>query len=243
MDFLKIDDIKENSDGAEAFERFDAEVLSKHVSHCSFLVLHWFKKSDSQKSMNIHKILGGTIIAAKTDTKMYMNTVSDADPRRTIQVSVRKGIPIEPTYLDFDPETQTSQLGTKVADQQSADKSKLRRLENEELERNILAKVASFPGRSKGEIVRLVGGNADTVGKKIDELVKAGYLIIKRGGKRNNAMLLYSAELRRERVELSERETMQNGLEEKIAIYRPQPEQRESERGSSLKEGTTCQAQ
>jgi hypothetical protein len=190
-DFLKVEDIKENTAGREAFERFDAEVVSKHCWHCAFIVLHWFKKSDRQKTANIHKILGGTIIAGKTDAKVYLTQVSDSDPRRIIQVAVRKGVPIEPTYLLFEPENQTSQLGTKVADERLQHKDVKDALAEIELDSRISALLHQNPGKPKAEIKKLVGGNGERVGKRLNERITAGDISVIAGGKYGNAKLLY----------------------------------------------------
>lgn len=188
-DFLKIEDIKENSAGREAFERFDAEVVSKHCSHCAFVVLHWLKKSDKQTTRNIHRILGGTILAGKTDAKVYLQQVSDEDPRRIIQVTVRKGVPIEPTYLLFDAQTQTSELGAKVADEKSKNAQTKLELERTALDTRILATIHQNPGKPKVEIKKLVGGKGELVGRRIDEQIAAGLITVAPSAR--GAKLLY----------------------------------------------------
>lgn len=185
-------DIKENTAAREAFERFDSQVVSKHCSHCCFLVLHHFKKSDKQKAnLSQTQILGATFIAGRTDAKMFLHQISDENPRRVLHAVVRKGAAIEPTYLDFNPETQTAQLGMKVADENARSKKAAKESESAELEENIFSVLHSYPGRSKWEIVKLVGGNSERVGRRIDDLAEAGHIVIAVGGKKGNAKLLY----------------------------------------------------
>lgn len=193
-DFLKSDDISDNNDNRQIFARLDAEVISKHRSHCSFLVLHWLKKSDtqsSQRGLNLHKILGGTVIAGKTDTKVYLRQASDDDQRRIIQISVRKGIPLEPTYLNFDPDTNTSELGPTVAGEKSAVEQTKKDLAEVDIDTRINAAVHANPGRSKWDIVKIVGGNGQATGSRIDARIAAGDIVALNGGKRSNAKLLY----------------------------------------------------
>ena len=193
-DFLKSDDISDNNDNREIFARLDAEVISKHRSHCAFLVLHWLKKSDtqsSQRGLNLHKILGGTVIAGKTDTKIYMRQASDEDQRRIVQISVRKGVPLEPTYLVFDPATNTSELGATVASEKSASAQMKKDFADVEIDTRINTALHANPGRSKWDIVKLVGGNAKAIGARIDSRIAQGDITAINGGKRSNAKLLY----------------------------------------------------
>jgi len=188
-DFLKIEDIKENTAGREAFERFDSEVVSKHCAHCAFVVLHWFKKSDKQKTANIHRILGGTILAGKTDAKVYLTRESDADVRRIIEVTARKGTSIEPTYLLFDPQTQTSELGVKVADERLRHKQTKQALEEMDLDTRINTVLHQYPGKPKVDVKKLVGGRGEIVGRRIEERVADGDITAIRSAR--GAMLLY----------------------------------------------------
>jgi len=193
-DFLKTQDISDNNEGREAFARFDTEVISKHRSHCAFLVLHWLKKSDtqsSQRGLNLHKILGGTVIAGKTDAKIYMRQASDEDQRRIIQISVRKGLPLEPTYLIFDPETNSSELGATVASEKSDVAKAKKDLAEIDIDTRINSVLHANPGRSKWDIVKLVGGNATAIGERIDIRISEGDIVAINGGKRKNAKLLY----------------------------------------------------
>ena len=191
-DFLRVRDIKENTAAREAFERFDAQVVSKHCSHCSFLTLHHFKKSDKQKAnLSLTQILGATFIAGRTDAKMFMHQISDEDPRRVFHAVVRKGAAIEPTYLDFDPETQTARLGMKVADEKARSKKAMKESESAELEAEIFRVLHAHRGRSKWDIVKLVGGNSERVGRRIDELAEGGHIVVTVGGKKGNAKCLY----------------------------------------------------
>lgn len=193
-DFLKTDDICDNNENRQAFARLDTEVISKHRSHCAFLVLHWLKKSDtqsSQRGLNLHKIMGGTVIAGKTDAKIYLRQASDEDQRRIIQISVRKGLPLEPTYLIFDPETNMSELGATVSSVKSSVEQTKKDLAAIEIDTRINAVLHANPGRPKWNIVKLVGGNGEVVGSRIDARMAAGEIVAVTGGKRNNAKLLY----------------------------------------------------
>jgi hypothetical protein len=193
-DFLKTEDIGDNNDNREKFARLDEEVISKHRAHCAFLILHWLKKSDTQHAqhgLNIHKILGGTCIAGKTDAKIFIRQVSDEDQRRIIQISVRKGEPLEPTYLVFDPATKTSTLGATVASEKAQNKIAKKDLAAVDEDTRINAAIHANPGRPKNTIISLVGGDTTRIGKRIDERIAAGDITEVKGGKRGNAKLLY----------------------------------------------------
>ena len=92
---------------------------SKHKERVCFLALHHFKKSDEQRGSSLTKILGATVIAGKTDCKIYLRQVGEGDGRRIVSAQTRKGVRIEPTYLDFDDATQTSTLGQTLADERA----------------------------------------------------------------------------------------------------------------------------
>lgn len=169
-DFLQIPDLSDNPEARKAFERFDTEVWSKHVHRCCFLMLHHFKKSD-ERGLNLNRILGATVIAGKTDAKIYMRQVSDEDQRRTIQVQIRKGKSIEPTYLDFDATTQTSKLGVTVKEEKVQQRAAYVSVNEHDLRKRIINALANHPGVSKRKVLDIVGGNRKTALGLINELV------------------------------------------------------------------------
>jgi RecA-family ATPase len=194
-DFLRTEDISDNNENRAQFERLEREVIGKHHQHCAFVILHWFKKSDTQtsaKSLNINKILGATVIAGKTDTKIYLRQVSDADQRRVVQASIRKGACIEPTYLLFDQANQTSRLGATVAEEKVQHSESIQSLKEMQITTDILTAVRSNQGSPKNQIVKSVGGDTRTTLGKINELIGTGELFSRTGGSKGTAHLLYT---------------------------------------------------
>ncbi|MHB1938993.1 MAG: hypothetical protein ACYCOR_20825 [Acidobacteriaceae bacterium] len=47
------------------------------------------------------------------------------------------------------------------------------------------------PGSPKWKIVDMVGGNGQRVGKHLDGMIHAGFIVTKPGGEKGNARLLY----------------------------------------------------
>ena len=189
-DFLQIDDILNNTTARKSFEKFDAEIVEKH-SRCSFLALHHFKKSDEQRGSSLHKILGATVIAGKSDSKIYVRQVSDSDPRRILSAQTRKGLPIEPTYLVFDEATSTSTLGQTLAEEQLESKKAIVSMNQMELRTRCIQAVAQKQGLAKGEYYGRVGGHRNAAAKMFDALIKDGSLTQQVGGKTGTALLLY----------------------------------------------------
>lgn len=190
-DFLQMDDLSDNPSARRAFERFDKEVVSKHRERVSFLALHHFKKSDEQRGLSLNKILGATVIAGKTDCKIYLRQVSDTDPRRIISAQTRKGIPLEPTYLDFDEGTQTSVLGQTLADEHADAKKLNLSLSQAELRSWCLEVIAANPGLSQRAVCEKVGGKTKTVNDMLKQLVGEGAIVCQLGGATKTAHNLY----------------------------------------------------
>jgi hypothetical protein len=189
-DFLKVDDLDKNPNVRRAFEKFDADVLSKHMDVC-FIALHHFKKSDEQRGMSMNKILGATVIAGKTDCKIYLRKVSDSDNRRVISAQTRKGVPIEPGYLDFDDMTQWSTLGQTLADERADAKKVSFTMTQEELKQRCIAVVAHNPGVTQGDACVKVGGKKQTANDMFKALIDDGTIVQQVGGATKTAHLLY----------------------------------------------------
>jgi hypothetical protein len=190
-DFLQIDDLLNNTTARKSFEKFDAEIVEKHAPRCSFLALHHFKKSDEQRGSSLHKILGATVIAGKTDCKIYVRQVNDSDPRRIISVQTRKGLPIEPTYLIFNDETTAVTLGQTLAEERQESKKAIFSMNQMELRTRCIQAVAQNQGLAKTEYYGRVGGHRNAAAKMFDALIKDGSLTQQVGGKTGTALLLY----------------------------------------------------
>jgi hypothetical protein len=128
-DLLKLSDIKENSAARAAFEKFDTAVVNDFCQRTAFLALHHLKKRDTESVGDM--LLGATTIRGRTDAKLYIRRVSDEDPRRIFQATVRKGQEVLPTFLDYDPQTTTSVLGHSLAEERkhSAQRTEMRIVE------------------------------------------------------------------------------------------------------------------
>jgi hypothetical protein len=181
-DFLKVEDLSNNSFTREKFEEFDNEVVARHHQRCGFLALHHFKKSDDQRSTNLNQILGATVIAGKTDAKIFLKQVSDADSRHYIKVLIRKGLAIEPTYLDFDPGTQISTLGMTLEDEQSEIKKSTLSKTVVDLRARCVDAVTNNSGLVKREYLKLVRGRAETTLAMLNSLIVDGTFAAVKGG-------------------------------------------------------------
>jgi len=190
-DFLQMDDIGKNPDARRAFEKFDAEIVAKHASRCSFVAIHHFKKSDEQRGSSLHKILGATVIAGKTDCKIYVRQVNDSDPRRILSAQTRKGLPIEPTYLIFTEETTSVTLGQTLAEERAESKKAFVSMNQAELQNRCIEVVAQNQGLTKTECCKRVGGHRNSVARMFDALIGDGVIVPQVGGTTNTAQLLY----------------------------------------------------
>jgi hypothetical protein len=156
MDFFQSDDLDSGPENARKFAALEG-VIAKYPQ-CAFGMLHWFKKSDMQRGLSIHKMLGSTVIAGKTGTKIFLHEVSDNDPRRVIQVRVHKGVKIEPTYLNWDAATKTSTLGSLVALEQQERKVVVGEHSKAIRRTKLLAAVAANEGEATDVICAEAGG-------------------------------------------------------------------------------------
>lgn len=155
-DLLKVSDIKENSAARAAFDKFDANVVNEFCKNTAFLALHQLKKRETDSVGDM--LLGATVIRGRTDAKWYIRRVSDEDPRRLFQATVRKGLEILPTYLDYDAETEKSTLGMTTADE--------RKFSTENTEKRISEEIHKFfannPDTSfEGACFPAISGNKD----------------------------------------------------------------------------------
>ncbi len=189
-DFLQMDDLSDNPSARRAFEKFDNEVVSKHKG-VMFIAIHHFKKSDEQHGSSLAKILGATVIAGKTDCKIYLRQVGEGDGRRIVSAQTRKGIPIEPTYLDFDEATQTSTLGQTLADERADAKKMSLSLTHAELRNRCIEVVATNPGLTQRAACEKVGGKTKSANDMLKALIDGGVIVPQLGGATKTANLLY----------------------------------------------------
>jgi len=188
-DFLNVQDISNNDDCRQAMQNFCNTIVIPNPD-CAFLLLHHFNKSNLNAELSSVKIQGGTTIAACSDGKIYLNQISDIDPRRFIKAEVRKGHPIEPTYLLFDPNTLTASLGETLREEATANRQSAKAQKELDLDTKILQLIALNPGQSKWKIVDLVGGSSQRVGNRVDQLIESNFIITRKGGEKGNAILL-----------------------------------------------------
>jgi AAA domain-containing protein len=179
-DFLQVDDLDNNTATRKAFEKLDA-VVQKHTHRCCFVALHHFKKSDEQKGSSLHRILGATVIAGRTDAKIFMRGCGDSDHRRVISVQLRKGTPIEPTYLDFDTTTQSSTLGKTIADEKSNATKVTKSSAQADIRQRCIDVIAQNEGMTHRSVCDTVGAKTQRSNDMLHELMKDGVVISHRG--------------------------------------------------------------
>jgi hypothetical protein len=189
-DFLNVEDISSNNDTRVAMQKF-IDLIIKPYPGCSVVLLHHLNKSSVEADLSAKKILGGTVIAGATDAKIYLKRVSDEDPRRIISATIRRGRGIEPTYLEFDHETQIATLGNTVKAEAIAKKKATKEQKGLESDLHILQVIRENPGMPKWDIAKKVGGNALAFGKKVNELIEMNLVSATLGGEKGNAICLY----------------------------------------------------
>lgn len=175
-DFLQIADIKENSASREAFQKFDSLVMEHFAQQAAFLMLHHLKKREVDQCGDA--LLGATVLNGRTDVKLYLKQVSDDDPRRIIHSTKRRGgIPIEKTYLDFDPRTGRSSLGQSLAEErkQSAGKTADR------IKVEIIEYFVHHTSATEDECLTTIEGHNDHKRREFKNLLRVGRL--RRSGK------------------------------------------------------------
>jgi hypothetical protein len=188
-DFLPVTDITSNDDCRAGLDQFCNRIIDPHPD-CAYLILHHFNKSSMNADLSSIRVLGGTTIVGGTDAKIFLEQVSDQDQRRIIHASVRKGRRIEPTYLNFDPETLTATLGESVRQESILNRSVIKVQKGLDLDGRIVQFVGQNSGSPKWQIVALLGGNNKSVGNRIDDLIHAGTVVASLGGEKGNAQLL-----------------------------------------------------
>jgi AAA domain len=189
-DFFNIEDINDSEDGKRALQDFSNMIVQPHLD-CAFLIIHHFNKSNLGTDLAVTKINGTHALATGTDAKLFMSQVSDEDQRRIIWANVRKGLRLEQTYLNFDTESRTSSLGVTVRDEKISSRQIEKSQRQLDLDGKILQLIEQNPGTAKWEIVMRVGGNAQRLGIRIDELIRDGFIVERPGGGKGNAKLLY----------------------------------------------------
>jgi hypothetical protein len=189
-DFFDVEDINDSEDGKKALQDFSNLVVKPNLD-CAFLIIHHFNKSNLGADLAVTKINGTHALAAGTDAKVYMRQVSDEDHRRVVWATVRKGLRLEPTYLNFDTGSCTSSLGTTVRDEKITSRQIEKSQSQLDLDGKILQLIEQNPGTAKWEIVMRIRGNAQRLGIRIDELIKGGLIVERPGGVKGNAKLLY----------------------------------------------------
>jgi AAA domain-containing protein len=180
-DLLKLSDIKENSAARAAFDKFDTVVVNDFCKNTAFLALHQLKKRDTESVGDM--LLGATTIRGRTDAKWYVQRVSDEDPRRIFQATVRKGLEILPVFLDYNTETETSTLGHSLADE--------RKQSTQRTEERIVGEIAQFftnnPDTSfEGDCLRVISGNTNEKWRVFKKMLMQGLLMKSGKGTKNS---------------------------------------------------------
>ena len=193
MQFFPTEDINKNSEITKYLTRFSNEVVSK-FPNTAFVVLHWFNKSDNKRGLALTQMLGGTTIPGLTDTKIYLSQVSDADPRRIVHITVRRGKGIRPSYLAWDEDTHTVKLESLVSEEKSVTKEAVHDAAANQAKEKILAAVRRNQGASINAIINAVGSpNRNIFYKRYGELVDDGRLVVIEGSSKN-AKAIYTAD-------------------------------------------------
>jgi hypothetical protein len=188
-DLMPDAELEKSKDMRDALQKFSNEVVVKFPK-TAFLILAHYNKSTSKDGLALTRINGSTFIPAGTDAKIYLEQVRDTDNRRVLHATVRKGKPIEPTYLNFDEKTLTSTLGIKVKDEVKVQKEDQKAKKQTEMDARITEVITEIPGIPKMNCVEAVGGNRKAVKDRIDFLIERGCIKVTYGGEKGTAQLL-----------------------------------------------------
>jgi energy-coupling factor transporter ATP-binding protein EcfA2 len=187
-DFLKLSDVKENSAAREAFEKFDTTISSRFAQQAAFVALHHIKKRETDHSGD--GLLGASVINGKTDVKVYLNVVSDDDPRRIIHSTGRRDSVVIPrTYLDFDSHTGRSRLGMTVAEERKCNAGK----NADRIAEDIITFIANNPNSTESDCLSLIQGNSDTKRQAFKKLRLSGALQLSGKGTKGSPLAFHLA--------------------------------------------------
>jgi predicted transcriptional regulator len=174
-DFLQPDDENSNAELRTLLADFSQVVVSKYQRTAFLLIHHFNKATDSSVTNNaILRVSGARAITGKTDAQWFMYSLSDNDPKRIFATKVRKGDDIEPTYLDFDPHTDTSTLGQGLKDVQQTAKQIIKSTKQMEITSRIITLIEESPAIPKSILLRMVGGKTQVVHSYINQLIEEG---------------------------------------------------------------------
>jgi hypothetical protein len=195
MDFLDIEDISKNGDCKNAMKDFRKKLMRKH-KNCAFLFLHQNVKSRDDSNLSLKKVMGATVLVSEIDTMIFLETVSDDNPKRTIMANVREsdGKSIKKTFLDFDEKTSTMSLAASVADEAYRIKKEKEDKAEFDFKLKLCQLAKKTPGIYKSKLMQEAKGNSEYANKAIDELLERGELVMKLGGVKGNAQCIYLPE-------------------------------------------------
>jgi hypothetical protein len=195
-DLLKIEDLKENTASRIAFDKFDKAVVNEFYPTCSFLALHHLKKVEVKASTGL-MLLGATVIRGRTDAKIYLNRVSDASEDRVIHASVRRGIAIPQTKVEWDKATENMSLGITLTE--------VRRDNMNDTRERVVADIRKFyanhPNTGKDACVTYLDHNTDQIKREHAKAVIDGWLVKTGEGKKGDKFLYSLKEIPVETIE------------------------------------------
>lgn len=195
-DLLKIEDLKENTASRVAFDKFDRAVVNEFYPTCSFLALHHLKKVEVKANTGL-MLLGATVIRGRTDAKIYLTKVSDASEDRILHASIRRGVSIPPTKVEWDSATETMSLGVTVAE--------VRKSTVEDTRERVVADIRKFyaghPNFGKKDCITYLDGHKDQIRREHARAVIDGWLLESGAGKKGSKFLYALKEIPVETVE------------------------------------------
>jgi hypothetical protein len=183
-DFFQPENENNNAELGRLLSEFSDRVVRNYQGSAFLLIHHFNKATDTVVTNNaILRVSGARAITGKTDAKWFLYSLSDNDPKRVFASKVRKGQDIEPTYLEFDADTDTAALGEKLKDIQQTTTEAAKSTKQIELASKILTIVNETPAIPKSVLLKLVGGKATVAQAHINELIEKGLIKTLKHGK------------------------------------------------------------
>jgi RecA-family ATPase len=184
-DFFQPRNVNDNSEMTTLITEFRDSVMKVSPEIC-FMFLHHFNKDTKVEAQRngLLRVSGARAIISQTASKWFLYTESDEQPERIFYTKVRPaGTNISPTYLQYDKETDTVELGETVAEVKKSTKSAKTVNKQLELDQQIVSMVEKSPGITKTLLRKSIGGRTETVTDHIAGLIKTGVLKTKVSGR------------------------------------------------------------
>jgi hypothetical protein len=180
--------VKDNNDYVQVNNALELllELARRYSVH--ILTVHHMKKKETEDVMD--GTLGSTAIVGGTDT--FVALMVDGRSIRTLCTRQRYGTDMEPTQLEWDPETRELSLGMTADDASRAAADELRRGQEEEM----IHYVAAHEGCTQQAMLNAVRGRKTSKLRVMQQLIDEELFVQSGEGKKGDPYTYRVAELK-----------------------------------------------